>query len=205
MPPSSHRIAFARRYFETLCGVLSSITLEGLARALEVLEQAYAERRHIFLAGNGGSASTASHMANDLGKTVAGSDPTRVGFRVIALTDNVPLLTAWANDVSYEEVFVRPLRGLARAGDVLMVLSGSGNSQNVIRAAQAAKEMGLTTIALLGRGGGALKRLVDIAVDVPSDDYGPIEDAHLAISHLLTAYFREALAAGRISQNVPCS
>ncbi len=184
---------FAQTYLDQLCTALRGLPLSPIVEAIDALTQAHTERRCVFLIGNGGSASTASHMANDLAKTAAGQDGGQ-GFRVIALTDNVPLLTAWANDASYDEVFARPLQGLAQPGDVLIAISGSGNSRNIIQAVQAAKALGLTTIGLLGRGGGAVRTLVDIAIEVPSHDYGPIEDAHLAINHLLTAYFRHTLA-----------
>ena len=187
---STDRIMFARRYVDTICGVLGEFPIAEVGQALELLEGALTDRRQVFLAGNGGSAATASHMANDLSKTVGGADGSRPTFRAIALTDNVPLLAAWANDVGFEEVFVGQLRPLAQAGDVLIVLSGSGRSKNVVRVVEWARQEGLRTIGLLGMDGGALRSMVDIAIVVPSDQYGPIEDAHLIVNHLITAYFQ---------------
>ena len=190
--------AFARQYLEMLCDVLRHLPIDDVVRVLDILETALLERRQVFLTGNGGSAATASHMANDLSKTVSGGDLAQPGFRAIALTDNVPLLAAWANDVNFTEVFVGQLRSLAQAGDVLIVLSGSGNSSNLVRAVEWAGEHGLTTIGLLGRDGGVLRQLVDVAVVVPAEAYGPIEDAHLALNHLMTSYFQQRI--GRLRE-----
>ena len=183
---------FARNYLSDLCGVLGNISTEDLQRVIGLLEEAYQHQRTVFIAGNGGSASTASHMASDLSKTVVNGGG-REGFRTIALTDNVPLMTAWGNDASYEEIFAGQIRSLARPEDLLILISGSGNSKNLLRVVETARSKKLVVIALLGKGGGQLRSLVDAAVVVPSDDYGPIEDAHLAINHLLTAYFRQKL------------
>ena len=185
------RSTFADTYLRSLTACLAGLDRQAIVEILERPEKAWTEGATIFLAGNGGSAATASHMATDLAKTVAGMDGAGQGFRTIALTDNVPMLTAWANDVGYEEVFAGQLRALAKSGDLLILISGSGNSRNLLRAARAAKELGLTTIGLLGKGGGQLKAMVDITAVVPSDDYGPIEDAHLAINLLFTAYFKQ--------------
>jgi D-sedoheptulose 7-phosphate isomerase len=189
------RISFARRYIDTLGAVLRELPVEGLAETLRVLERAHRDRRHVFIAGNGGSAATASHMANDLqwGLARLGAG----GLRATALSDNVPLLTAIANDRSYEDVFAVQLETLADAGDVLIVISGSGNSPNVVRAAEVARRMKLVVVGFLGMGGGKLRSMVDVPVVVPSDDYGPIEDVHMMLDHLCTAYLRRWIEAGR--------
>ena len=128
-------------------------------------------------------------MANDLMYGVAkGGGP---GLRAISLTDNVPIITAISNDESYGEIFARPLSELGQAGDVLIVISGSGNSPNIVQVLKVAREMQLTTIALLGMGGGQASGLADVPVIIPSDEYGPIEDVHLAINHLITTYLRK--------------
>ena len=119
-------VTFAQKYLEDLCTVLRRVPLYDLALAIEMLKHAHAERRQVFLAGNGGSAATASHMAQDLVKGVAKGSGR--GFRAIALSDNVPLITAIANDESYSEVFAGQLAALGQPGDVLIVISGSGNS-----------------------------------------------------------------------------
>ena len=188
------RISFARRYIDTLGAVLRELPVEGLAETLRVLERAHLDRRHVFIAGNGGSAATASHMANDLQWGLARLG--RPGLRAIALADNIPLLTAIANDRSYEDVFSVQLESLADAGDVLIVISGSGNSPNVVRAVEAARRKGLVTVGFLGMTGGKLRSMVDVPVVVPSDDYGPIEDLHLMFDHLCTAHLRRWVEAG---------
>jgi D-sedoheptulose 7-phosphate isomerase len=188
------RTSFARDYIDALGAVLRALPVDGLAETLRVLERAHRDRRHVFIAGNGGSAATASHMANDLqwGLARLGGP----GLRATALSDNVPVLTAIANDRSYEDVFAVQLETLADAGDVLIVISGSGNSDNVVRAAEAARRLKLHTVGFLGMGGGKLRLMVDVAVVVPSDDYGPIEDVHMMLDHLCTAYLRQWIKAG---------
>ncbi len=185
--------AFARSYVETLKGVLDALPLDDLARALDALEAAHAAGRQLLIAGNGGSAATASHMANDL---VWGLVQQRLpGLKAIALGDGLPLVTAIANDRGYDEVFAVQVANLGRAGDVLLVITGSGNSPNVLRALEAAKGLGMTTVGFLGRGGGKALALVDVPVIVPSDDYGPIEDVHMVFDHLAIAYLRARLGA----------
>ena len=187
--------AFAQEYLENLCTVLRGVPLNDLALAIEMLEHAYVERRQVFLAGNGGSAATASHMAQDLVKGVAKGSGR--GFRAIALSDNVPLITAIANDESYSEVFAGQLAALGQPGDVLIVISGSGNSGNIVRAVEVARQMQITTIAFLGMGGGQVAKMADISVIVPSDEYGPVEDVHMMFDHLIMAYLRSWLAEAR--------
>ena len=195
MVQDSDRVVFAQRYIDDLCCVLRNLPLDNLARALETLEKAFAERRMVFLAGNGGSAATASHMAQDLVKGVVQEGGR--GYRAIALSDNVPLITAIANDEDYSQIFARQLASLGQTGDVLIVFSGSGNSANIVRAVEVAQQMRITTIAFLGMGGGQVAKMADVPVVVPSDDYGPIEDVHMMFDHLVTAYLRSWLAAKR--------
>ena len=116
-------------------------------------------------------------------------------MRALSLTDNVPLLTAIANDMSYDDVFAKQISELGQPGDVLVVISGSGQSPNIVRAVEEAKERGMATIGFLGMGGGTVGRMVDHSVIVPADDYGPIEDIHMVLDHLTVAYFRWHLAA----------
>jgi len=188
------RERFSFDYIETLCDVLHDLPTKDIDGVLRLLERAFVERRQVFIAGNGGSAATASHMANDLAKGVA--EVGGRGFRAIALSDNVPLITAIANDKSYEEIFADQLSMLGQAGDVLIVISGSGNSTNIVRAVEVAQHIQITTIALLGMGGGQVAKMADISVIVPSDDYGPIEDIHMVLDHLFTAYLCHWLATG---------
>ncbi len=188
MDQSSDRIVFARDYVDRLCRVLRSLPFEDLGTTLELLERALIDRRQVFLAGNGGSAATASHMAADLIRGVALRDAR--GLRAIALTDNVACLTAIANDESYEDAFASQLIALGQPGDLLILFSGSGNSSNIVRIASVARSMHITVIAFLGMGGGEVASMADVSVVVPSDDYGPVEDVHLVFDHLVTAYLR---------------
>ncbi len=169
---------------------------DAMERLVRVFLRARAEDRTIFFLGNGGSASTASHFVTDIAKVAGGTEPRGKGarFRCVALNDNVPGLTAWANDTDYSKVFAGPLRALGEPGDVVVAISGSGNSPNVLEAVRAAREMGLTTIGLTGIGGGKLKDLVDVPVIVPSDSMQHTEDVHLILCHMLTAYFRDEQA-----------
>ncbi len=163
--------------------------LEALGRIVPVFAKARAEGRTIFFFGNGGSASTAAHFVTDIAKdTYRGTGPR---FRCLTLNDNVDSLTAWANDADFTKVFSEPLKGLGRAGDVAVGISGSGNSPNVLEAIVAARGLGLTTVGLTGRNGGKLKELVDVALVVPSDNMQHIQDVHLVFLHLLDGYFRD--------------
>lgn len=178
------RVAHARGYIERLTSVLSAMPFDDISVAIEILDEARRDDRQVFLAGNGGSAATASHMANDLLKTVTKTGGR--GLRALALTDNVPLLTAIGNDLSYDAIFSAQLERLARPGDVLVVITGSGRSMNIVEAVRTAREMGVRTVGFLGMGGGVIGSMVDVAIVVPSDDYGPIEDVHMVLDHLVT-------------------
>ena len=170
--------------FQSLCG---AIDLDAVARVTESLAAAREARATIFIAGNGGSAATASHWANDLGKATRAPD--KPPIRVLSLSDNVSWFTALANDEGYDRVFSGQLENLGRPGDVLIVISASGNSPNLVNAVALAKEKELTTIGLLGFDGGVLRPLVDECVWIPTEDglYGPVESVHLMVCHLVTA------------------
>jgi D-sedoheptulose 7-phosphate isomerase len=170
-----------RDYFQAVSNVLSRIPQEPIHQIITVLKQARAANRRIFAFGNGGSSANASHFVNDMIKSTVQPDQPR--FKLICLSDNVPTLTAYANDVSYDVIFAEPLAALAEPGDVAIAISGSGNSPNVLRAMDTAKEMGLTRIGLTGYAGGKLKDQCDLCVIVPSDSMQVIEDAHLVILH----------------------
>ena len=177
---------FARRYVEALASVLARLPFDQVGRAIALLERARAEHRTVFLAGNGGSAASSSHMANDLLKGSAGNG--RAGLRAIALSDNVPLITALANDEDYTESFAGQLRVLADPGDVLVILTVSGNSPSILRLLETAREREIATIGLLGRDGGQAAGMVDVPIVVPSDGYGPVEDAHLVLNHIFVSF-----------------
>ncbi|HUI05712.1 MAG TPA: SIS domain-containing protein [Verrucomicrobiae bacterium] len=186
---------FAQDYVESLKTVLDRLPGEAIDQVVQVLEEAYRRHSHVFVIGNGGSAATASHMMNDLCKGTVGhkGDAPWARFRVVALTDNVALMTAWANDTDYKQVFSEPLKTLAQRGDVLVAISASGNSPNIIAAVEAAKQMGVKVVGLAGFGGGQLGKMADIAFVVPSNEYGPVEDVHMILDHIITGYLYEKL------------
>jgi len=171
------------QYLDSLQRVISRLPHEDIWRVIRIILAAWRENRQIFILGNGGSAASASHFAVDLAKNIA--VPGKGRFRAIALTDNVPYLTALANDEGYENVFSEQLIPLLRTGDVVIGISGSGNSPNVLKAMQIARAAQATTIGLTGFQGGKLKDLVDYCIIVPSDEMKQIEDVHLILEHCI--------------------
>jgi D-sedoheptulose 7-phosphate isomerase len=165
------------------------IPLEKVQQAIDWFREARDAGRRIFVCGNGGSASTASHFACDIVKGASFNRQSR--FRIIALTDQIPTITAYANDVSYDAVFVEQLKNFAEPGDLLMGISGSGNSPNVLRAIEYANSIGCKTIALTGRDGGKLGPLARLNIHVPVPHMGRIEDAHFIVCHMIGYYFME--------------
>jgi len=196
MSKSDRARTAARAYLTRLRRSLAEISAGEIAAVAARVWEVARRGGTIFVAGNGGSAATAAHLALDLGKSTLGRSvrpgPRRV--RAVALCEPA-LLTAWANDHGYDGVFAEQIRALARAGDAVVLVSVSGNSPNIVAAAHAARAAGVVVIALVGRPGGAVRDLADLAVVVPSEDYGIVEDAHLAINHIVTVHVREALAA----------
>jgi D-sedoheptulose 7-phosphate isomerase len=182
-----------RDYMALFEKLLRSIDLDEIARAADILRAARESGAMIFVAGNGGSASTATHLANDLGKATktSGMPP----MRVVSLSDNVSWLTALGNDEGYERVFAGQMENFAKPGDVLIAISTSGNSGNLVRAVEMARERGMTSIGILGFEGGKLKAMVDAAVYLPSPKgaYGPVETAHCLVVDLI----KECLMADR--------
>jgi D-sedoheptulose 7-phosphate isomerase len=182
---------FVEDYFERLRRLIDKMPVERIEAIGEILLDAYRHDKQVFVVGNGGSAATASHMACDLGKNTIQPNVRR--FRITSLTDNVPLLTALANDGGYGQVFSEQLMNLIRPGDVLIALSGSGRSPNILEAIRYARSQSATVVALLGFDGGEAVALADEYVLVPSDDYGLIEDMHMILDHVLTGYFKRRL------------
>jgi len=180
-----------RRYLEGVRRTLGELPEERIGEVVDVLLSANYVGSTVFTAGNGGSAATAGHFACDLAKGTI--TPGRPRFRVVALTDNVAQVTAWGNDVGYEEVFAGQLAGLMGRGDVLVVFSGSGNSPNVLRAVEVARGMGGITIGFSGYEGGRLSEEVDVPVVVPNRCMEQIEDVHLVLGHLICTVLRERL------------
>lgn len=181
-------------YLECIADLLHRLPREPVLRVAQALNQIHRSGGTLYVCGNGGSAATASHFALDLAK---GARP-RQGppIRAIALTDSVPLLTAWANDTAYDRVFAEQLAAWYRPGDGLVAISGSGNSPNVLRAVEFVREHGGVSCGLAGYDGGKLAPMVTHPVIVPSDDLEKIEDCHMSLCHLYTAYLREELAQG---------
>jgi D-sedoheptulose 7-phosphate isomerase len=185
------RVPDCRSYFTRLSETIERLPFVDIDGIAEVLMDAYEHGRMIFLFGNGGSAALASHLACDLGKgTVNGSGKR---FRVLSLTDNVPMMTAWANDVHYEDIFAQQLENYVKPGDVAFAISASGNSPNVLKALQTARRAGAMTIGLGGFKGGRMRELCDRCLVVPSDNMQMIEDLHLCISHALFTCVRRKL------------
>ena len=182
---------FARYYFGKLEKVLAAIPADRIDRIVEVLLDAYHHDRHIFIMGNGGSASNASHFACDLSKTPVSQSGHRV--RAMSLTENLPLLTAWSNDTHYYFGFVEQLKNLMNSGDVVIGISGSGNSQNVLNGIAYANSIGGKTIGLIGFSGGKLKDLAEESLIVPSDNMQRVEDVHLILGHLISTYLRRRI------------
>jgi D-sedoheptulose 7-phosphate isomerase len=186
--------AFVIDYVDRLRAALDQIPVPRVEAMGDILYRAYQQNKQVFNIGYGGSAATASHMACDLGKNTITNNRPR--FRVMSLNDNMPLISALANDVGYEHVFAEQLRNLIHAGDVLISISGSGNSPNVIRAMEYARSRAATNIALLGFDGGRAMELADEYMLVPIQDYGIVEDLHMVLDHILTEYFRVRLEHG---------
>ena len=168
---------------------LDSISLDGIAQAIETVRTAWQEDRQIFAIGNGGSAANASHFATDLGK--GSSDKVGQRFRVLSLTDNAAWMTALGNDYSYDDVFLRQLQNYARPGDVLIAASVSGGSPNLVKAFTWARERGLRTVALVGGKRGALADIAEQVVVAEDTHYGRVEDVHMHIYHMICYAFME--------------
>lgn len=186
-------------YITDLSHCLAKLDRGQVARAIGILTAAYNANRKVFIIGNGGSATNASHLACDLSKGTLSRvyDENEKRMKVYSLTDNVAVLTAYANDVSYEEVFIQQLRNLVEPGDVVIILSGSGNSPNLVRAVEYARRCRAKTIGFLGfKTGGKIGALVDVPVIANSMAYGPSEDLQLILDHIITSWLSKAKSAG---------
>lgn len=195
---SSDAASFAESYFNYLALVFKRIDGKSIKRFVEMLIDARTRGATVFFIGNGGSASTASHFANDLS---IGTNSYSVPFRTISLADNTSILTAVGNDAGYDEVFTRQLRVLGTRGDILVAISASGNSPNLLHSMECARSMGVTTFAITSFDGGKMKLMADDGIHVPTEpkEYGPAEDVHLILNHIVGGYLsrwvqREAAA-----------
>ncbi len=181
---------FIDSYFQEVIKCLVLLDKELLEKMIEMILAAYKNDKKIYILGNGGAASTASHLACDLGKGTLARvyDTKEKRLRVISLTDNIALISAYANDISYDDIFLQQLRNLVEHDDVVIAISGSGNTKNVLKAVVYAKHVGAKTIGLTGfKTGGKLAQLVDLSIIVDTTHYGPIEDIHMIIGHLVSA------------------
>ena len=187
-------MSYVDEYLSGLETAIRNLSRHDVQTVVDVLLSAWRDDRQVFVIGNGGSAATASHMMNDLCKlTIV---PGKRRFRAIALTDNVPLLTAWGNDSPFDTVFEETLRSLMRSGDVLIIISTSGDSPNLISAMNCAQTEFLgTVIGITGSDGGRIASGADVVVRVPSDHIGHQEDGHLIVNHAVSNALAERLRA----------
>jgi len=178
---------FSSSYFSYLKEIFDKISLSEIQIFVEILLVARENGTTIFFAGNGGSAATASHFANDL---AFGTNDYEKPFKVMSITDNVPVLTALGNDYGYDEIFIRQLKVYGRKGDVLVGISASGNSQNLISAFEYATTVGIKTVALTAFDGGKMRKIANQCVHIPTGkkEYGPAEDLHMILDHLVANY-----------------
>jgi len=179
-------------YLHQVAQTLIQLPRQPLDRIAEAIWETYERDGTILICGNGGSAASASHFACDMAKLTISADSRRV--RALALTDNIPLITAWSNDQAYADVFVEQLIGLYRPGDMLFAISGSGNSPNVLRAVEWANDRGAPTVGLTGFDGGRLARLARFSLHVKNDIMPQVEDIHMTICHGLAVAMRRRIA-----------
>lgn len=192
------KTADSQSYFENYGQVVTKLPYAQIEQVADALHRAYRDERRVFLFGNGGSAALASHFACDLGKGTTQPGRHNKRFRVLSLTDNIPLITAWANDVSYDQVFAEQLRNFAQPGDIAFGISGSGCSPNVLLALQAARELNAFTIGLTGFNGGKMPGLCNLCIIIPANNMQIIEDFQLSITHALFSMLRHQICeAGR--------
>ncbi len=187
-------------YVEATAGTLGKVDAREIGALVDAIVDAYRDGQMVFLIGNGGSGASASHLCEDLGKGTLTDLRRQRRLRVVSLTDNVPYILAWANDEGYECVFVQQLKNLAEPGALLIAISGSGNSPNVLRAVEYANEHGVRTFGVCGYDGGALKRAAQQSLHVRCDDMGMVEAVHGVVFHYLVDALREAFAALAESQ-----
>jgi len=181
--------AYISQYLKAHKEVLDTISLNQVEELIQILLAAWKEDRKIFVCGNGGSGANASHFVTDLGK--GASDALPKPFRCLSLNDNTPWLTALGNDYHFDEVFSRQLNNFADPGDILLTMSVSGNSPNLVAAVELGKKIGLHTVALVGGKRGKLAELADLVIAVDSTHYGRVEDAHMGICHIICYAFME--------------
>ena len=182
-----------KNYLDSVAGLLAQISQEDTRTIANLVMDAYKDGRQVFIMGNGGSAATASHLACDLQKGIGFCGDK--WFKVMAVTDNIPIMTAWANDADYSDIFANQLAPWLQKGDLVIGISGSGNSPNIIKAIEFANTKGAITAGMSGFKGGKLAQTAQFNVIVPSDNMQYIEDIHMVLSHLIFRYLLEEIAA----------
>ena len=186
---------FVKEYVKGVKGSLDNVPMEKLDELTTILYRAYVGNKKVIVMGNGGSAACASHFVCDLAKgTVV---PNKKRFKALALCDSIPMVTAYANDRTYEDVFSEQLRNIVEAGDVVIGISASGNSKNVLNAIKLAQKYSAITVGLTGFQGGALKGIVSFCVTVPNDNMEQVEDVHLVILHIVKLFLKSRREADR--------
>ena len=176
-------------YANNIADICGNIPYEKIEEVCNVLLDAYKSKKRIFVAGNGGSAGTANHFTCDFGKNAVKSESDRP--KIISLSSNIEVLTALGNDFSYSDVFTEQLKNLMSDNDLIILISASGNSPNVVTAAEYVKSRGGTVIGFTGFSGGRLKDLSDISIHIPCDSYEKVEDLHMIITHMIVCVFKE--------------
>ena len=182
---------FLRDYLDNLLSLERDFDLEAVSQMVECLEKARAEHKRIFVFGNGGSASHANHIACDLGKNVTSREAGR--FQILSICDNMATVTAYANDVGFDCVFQEQLKNIdLTEGDIILAISASGNSPNVVNACTYAREKRAVILSMTGFTGGRLKELSDICLHIPCSEYEKVEDLHMTAIHMLVSYFKKS-------------
>ena len=173
----------AKDYLKRVCREIERLDLSQVEQLSDMIESAYHDGRFVFICGNGGSGANASHLCEDLAKCTLRDFENQKRLKVLSLTDNTAGIMAWANDEGYDRIFVEQLKNLASPGDLLLAISGSGNSPNILKAVEWAKAHGLGTVGMTGFGGGKLKNLADHNLHVGIDDMGIVESLHQVVFH----------------------
>lgn len=186
-------------YLTELKKILDQLPLDQISKAADILFACYQSDHTVFTFGNGGSGALASHLVADFGKGTHFPGPKELAsvkrMKALAVTDGMPMITAWANDTNYEDVFMRQIENFIQPGDVAFGISGSGNSPNVLRALELARRVGATTVGLVGFGGGKMKDLLDCAIVVPAHNMQQVEDTHLIMGHMIFLDLRSRMTA----------
>jgi D-sedoheptulose 7-phosphate isomerase len=190
---SANTAHYIRDYITTLSDLLASIDVESVTRAVDLLEEVYHNGRRLVFCGNGGSGTTASHLACDFMKNILLEGPGNKPLEVIALTDSPALLSAWGNDTEFTNVFAGQARTWLRPGDLLIAISGSGNSPNVLKAVEVARQAGAVSLGLCGYNGGDLASVVDLPIVIRKRNMQQVEDVHMVLGHILFSSLRDRI------------